>query len=185
MPGLSGIEFIKTVRHKNYHFILTTAYREFASEGFDLDVIDYLVKPIPLPRLLQAVTKAQKSIDQQIEVNINDSIETDYFMVKTTIKGKMVKINLLDIDYIQGMKNYVAFHHNDTRTLALITLKDIEERLPCKYFIRVQKSFIIAINKITALDGNRIILKGVSAEILVGETYKKQFMETVKKKQMR
>jgi two-component system, LytTR family, response regulator len=114
MPEISGIEFIQTVRHENYHFILTTAYREFAPDGFDLDVVDYLIKPIPLTRFLQAVTKAQKAISQSKTDWVKNPIETEYFMVKGQIKGKMIKINLIDIDYIEGMKNYVAFHHNET-----------------------------------------------------------------------
>jgi two-component system, LytTR family, response regulator len=185
MPEISGIEFIQALRHKSYHFILTTAYREFAPDGFDLDVVDYLIKPISLTRFLQAVTKAQKAISLQNSDRIrDDSIETDYFMVKGQIKGKMIKINLIDIDYIEGMKNYVAFHHNGIRTIALTTMKDIEGKLPEQYFIRVQKSFIIALNKITAIDGNRVILKNISSEILIGETYKQHFMETIKKKQI-
>jgi two-component system, LytTR family, response regulator len=184
MPEISGIEFIQTVRHENYHFILTTAYREFAAEGFDLDVIDYLIKPISLARFLQAVTKAQKAIANSKKSWNEGSIETDYFMVKGQIKGKMIKINLIDIDYIEGMKNYVAFHHNGIRTVALTTMKDIEGKLPEQHFIRIQKSFIVSLNKITALDGNRVILKNVSSEILIGETYRKHFLETIKKKQL-
>lgn len=184
MPELSGIEFIQTVRHENYHFILTTAYREYAPDGFDLDVVDYLIKPIPLTRFLQAVTKAQKAISQSKTDWVKNPIETEYFMVKGQIKGKMIKINLIDIDYIEGMKNYVAFHHNGNRTVALITMKEIEGKLPEQHFIRVQKSFIIALNKITALDGNRVILKDVSSEILIGETYRQHLLETIKKKQL-
>ncbi|MBO9676344.1 MAG: response regulator transcription factor [Sphingobacteriaceae bacterium] len=183
MPEISGIEFIQTIRHEDYHFILTTAYREFAPDAFDLDVVDYLIKPISLARFLQAVTKAQKVIKLQNTDRIKDSLDTDYFMVKA-IKGWMVKIKLVDIDYIEGMKNYVAFHHNGNRTVALSTLKEIEERLPDEHFIRVQKSFIIALDKFTALDGNRVILKDVSSEILIGETYRQQFLETIKKKQI-
>ena len=184
MPEISGIEFIQTVRHENYHFILTTAYREFAPDGFDLDVVDYLIKPIPLTRFLQAVTKAQKAISLSKTDWIKNPVESEYFMVKGQIKGKVIKINLIDIDYIEGMKNYVAFHHNGIRTVALNTMKEIEGKLPEQYFIRVQKSFIIAINKITALDGNRVILKNVSSEILIGETYKQHFLETIRKKQI-
>jgi two-component system LytT family response regulator len=184
MPEISGIEFIQTIRHENYNIILTTAYREFAPDGFDLDVVDYLIKPIPLSRFLQAVTKAQKVINLQNTDRIKDSIETDYFMVKAQTKGRTIKINLIDIEYIEGMKNYVAFHHNGNRTVALITMKEIEGKLPEQHFIRVQKSFIIALNKITALDGNRIILKDVSSEILIGETYRQHFLETIKKKQI-
>nr|WP_279634726.1 LytTR family DNA-binding domain-containing protein [Pedobacter jejuensis] len=83
---------------------------------------------------------------------------------------------------MEGMKNYIALHHNGIITLALLTMKDVEERLPKTHFIRVQKSFIIAVNKIISIDGNRIILRGISSEILIGETYRKDFMEMMKKK---
>ncbi|MCZ4224442.1 LytR/AlgR family response regulator transcription factor [Pedobacter rhodius] len=181
MPELSGIEFIQTVRHSNYHFVLTTAYREFATEGFDLDVVDYLVKPIPLARFLQAVTKVQKLIGKQSADNILGAGENDYFIVTAQSKSKMVKINIEDIDYIEGMKNYVAFHHNGTRTLSLITLKDVEEKLATKRFMRVQKSFIIALDKVVAINGNHVLLKGVSSEIMIGDTYKKLFLDIIKK----
>jgi two-component system LytT family response regulator len=182
MPEISGIEFIQTMKNRDMQFILTTAYKEFATEGFDLDVVDYLVKPIPLPRFLQAIAKAQKIINSKnTTVNIPQK-DDDYFMVKTEAKGKMLKINIAEIDFVEGMKNYIAFHHNGIRTLALLTMKDVEERLPKAQFIRVQKSFIVALNKITSIDGNRIILKGISAEILIGETYRKDFLEIMKQK---
>ncbi|MFC3562141.1 LytR/AlgR family response regulator transcription factor [Pedobacter jamesrossensis] len=182
MPEISGIDFIKTINNRNAQVILTTAYKDFATTGFDLEVVDYLVKPIPLTRFLQALTKAQKIIHAKknnFQISLNDD---DYFMVKTEAKGKMLKINIAEIDFIEGMKNYLAFHHNGIRTLALLTMKDVEERLPKNKFIRVQKSFIIALNKITSIDGNRIVLKGVSAEILIGETYRKNFLDVMKHK---
>jgi two-component system LytT family response regulator len=182
MPEISGIEFIQTMKNRDMQVILTTAYKEFATEGFDLDVVDYLVKPIPLPRFLQALTKALKIINSKnTSANISNQ-DDDYFMVKTEAKGKMLKINVAEIDFVEGMKNYIAFHHNGIRTLALLTMKDVEERLPKTHFIRVQKSFIVAKNKITAIDGNRIILKGISAEILIGETYRKDFLDVMKQK---
>lgn len=182
MPEISGIEFIQTMKNRDMQVILTTAYKEFATEGFDLDVVDYLVKPIPLPRFLQAITKALKIINSKNTNIPNNTPVDDYFMVKTEAKGKMLKINIAEIDFIEGMKNYIAFHHNGTRTLALLTMKDVEDRLPKTHFIRVQKSFIVATNKITSIDGNRIILKGISAEILIGETYRKDFLDVMKQK---
>lgn len=180
MPEISGIDFIQTINNKNLHFILTTAYKEFAANAFDLNVVDYLVKPIPLPRFLQALSKAEKMIsERKASSPINSD---DYFLVKTEAKGKMLKINIAEIDYVEGMKNYIAFHHNGIRTLALLTMKDVEERLPKSHFVRVQKSFIVAVNKITSIDGNRIILKGISAEVLIGETYRKDFLDFMKQK---
>ena len=182
MPDMSGLEFIQAVNNKEISFILTTAYKQFAPEGFDLDVVDYLVKPIPLPRFLQAITKAQKIIAAKNPAKGDPQKEADYFMVKTEAKGKMLKINVSEIDFIEGMKNYVAFHHNGIRTMALLTMKDVEDRLPKEQFARVQKSFIIALNRITSIDGNRVILKGVSAEILIGDTYRKDFLDIMKQK---
>ncbi|MBE5318976.1 response regulator transcription factor [Pedobacter sp. MR2016-19] len=182
MPGISGIEFIQSMKNRNVQVILTTAYKEFATEGFDLDVVDYLVKPIPLPRFLQAINKAQKIIHSKKTNMPANQQDDDYFMVKTEAKGKMLKINIAEIDFVEGMKNYISFHHNGIRTLALLTMKDVEERLPKAQFIRVQKSFIVALNKITSIDGNRIILKGISAEILIGETYRRDFLDMMKQK---
>jgi len=181
MPEISGIEFIQTMNNKDTKVILTTAYKEFATSGFDLDVVDYLVKPIPLPRFLQAIGKAQKNINSK-KVIQPITQDHEYFMVKTEAKGKMLKINIAEIDFVEGMKNYVAFHHNGIRTLALLTMKDVEEHLPKNQFIRVQKSFIIALNRITSIDGNRVILKDISAEILIGETYRKDFLEKMREK---
>ena len=181
MPEISGIEFIQTMNNKDTKVILTTAYKEFATSGFDLDVVDYLVKPIPLPRFLQAIGKVQKNINSK-KVSQPIIQDHEYFMVKTEAKGKMLKINITEIDFVEGMKNYVAFHHNGIRTLALLTMKDVEEHLPKNQFIRVQKSFIIALNRITSIDGNRVILKDISAEILIGETYRKDFLEKMREK---
>jgi len=182
MPEISGIEFIQTMNNKEVQVILTTAYKDFATVGFDLEVVDYLVKPIPLPRFLQAINKVKKIFNTKKDNTHVSQQHDDYFMVKTEAKGKMLKINIAEIDFVEGMKNYIAFHHNGIRTLALLTMKDVEERLPKAKFIRVQKSFIVALDKITSLDGNRIILKGVSAEILIGETYRKDFLEMMKQK---
>lgn len=181
MPEISGIEFIQTMNNKDTKVILTTAYKEFATSGFDLDVVDYLVKPIPLPRFLQAIGKVQKNINSK-KVIQPITQDHEYFLVKTEAKGKMLKINIAEIDFVEGMKNYVAFHHNGIRTLALLTMKDVQEHLPKNQFIRVQKSFIIALNRITSIDGNRVILKGISAEILIGETYRKDFLDKMREK---
>ncbi|RZL62064.1 MAG: response regulator transcription factor, partial [Pedobacter sp.] len=177
MPDISGIDFIQSLNNKQLNFILTTAYKEFANIGFDLGVVDYLVKPIPLPRFLQAVSKAQTVISALKNGEPISKTITNYIIVKTEAKGKLLKINIADIDFIEGMKNYVAFHHNGIRTMALLAMKDVEDRLPKDEFIRVQKSFIISVNKITAIDGNRIILKGISTEILIGETYRRDFID--------
>jgi DNA-binding LytR/AlgR family response regulator len=180
MPELSGIDFVKAINGKA-KVILTTAYSEFAIEGFELEVVDYLLKPIRFPRFLNAVQKAvmlvnEKNVDAEID------IEEDYIFVKTESKGKLLKINLDDIEYIEGMKNYVAIYRGGQKTLVYTNLKDLINHLPARQFIRVHKSFIIPINRITGIEGNQIILKNVTASILIGESYKDELMEIIKNK---
>jgi two-component system LytT family response regulator len=177
MPELSGIDFIKALNGKA-KVILTTAYSEFALEGYELDVVDYLLKPIRLPRFLTAVQKAAKALKEE-EV---EDIEDDYIFVKTESKGKLLKINLAEIDYIEGMKNYVAIHSGGSKVMVYTAMKEIEDRLPAKYFMRIHKSFIIRIDRITGIEGNRLMLKNVQAEIIIGENYKNELMEKVKGK---
>jgi DNA-binding LytR/AlgR family response regulator len=178
MPELSGIDFVKTVNGKS-KIILTTAYSEFALEGYELDVVDYLLKPIRLPRFLAAVQKAAKSIKE--DSNAPDEAD-DYIFVKTESKGKLLKINLAEIDFVEGMKNYVAIHSAGNRTMVLATMKEIEDRLPVRHFLRVHKSYIIRIDRITGIEGNRVLLKNVKSDIMIGESYKEELMEKVRGK---
>ncbi len=178
MPELSGIDFIKAINGKA-KVILTTAYSEFAIEGFELDVVDYLLKPVRFPRFLNAVQKAVKAISEKT-AEPETSNDDNYIFVKTESKGKLLKINLDDIEYIEGMKNYVAIFRGGQKTLVYTNLKDLILHLPVKRFIRVHKSFIIPVNRITGIEGNRILLKNVSAEILIGESYKEELMEMIK-----
>lgn len=179
MPELSGIDFIKAIQGKA-KIILTTAYSEFALESYELDVVDYLLKPVRFPRFLQAVQKVAKGAEGT-EPDLT-SVEDDYIFVKTESKGKLLKINLADIDYIEGMKNYVAIYCAQKKTLVYTSMKDLEERLPRKNFIRVHKSFIIPIAKITGIEGNLLRLKNVTAEVQIGESYKADLMEIIKNK---
>lgn len=181
MPELSGIDFIKAVNGK-VRVVLTTAYSEFALEGFDLDVVDYLLKPIRLPRFLSAVQKVAKAFNESTPEPAKDQVEDDYIFVKTESKGKLLKINLVEIDYIEGMKNYVAIYIGGKKILVYTSMKDLEDRLPARQFIRVHKSFIIPIDRITGIEGNRVMLKGITAEIITGESYKATLMEIVKGK---
>ena len=180
MPEISGIDFVKAIQGK-CKVILTTAYSEFALEGYDLYVVDYLLKPIRLPRFLAAVQKAVEQIHAMSESSSHET-DNDYIFVKTESKGKLLKINLEDIDYIESMKNYVAIHRCGQKTLVYTSMKELEERLPKKQFIRVHKSYIISISRITGIEGSLVRLKNVTAEILIGESYKADLMEIIKGK---
>ncbi|MBA2330567.1 MAG: response regulator transcription factor [Flavisolibacter sp.] len=179
MPELTGIDFIKAI-HGKVKIILTTAYSEFALESYELDVVDYLLKPIRFPRFLAAVQKAVKDIND-IPSPVSDKAD-DFIFVKTEAKGKLLKINLADIDYLEGMKNYVAIYRSGQKTLVYTSMKELEERLHNNKFLRVHKSFIIPVNKITGIEGNIVRLKNVQAEILIGESYKAGLMEIIRDK---
>jgi two-component system, LytTR family, response regulator len=197
MPEISGIDLIRAIRGKS-KVILTTAYSEFVSEGFELEVADYLLKPVSFPRFLAAVQRVQQaqaaSVSPRapgalpqakpVETTGEDDSADDYFFVKTELKGKILKINLKEIDYIEGMKNYVAIHHDGTKTMALLNMKDLEDRLPARDFMRIHRSYIIALEKIIAIEGNTVFLRKVKEGILLGETYKPAFLERMKGKIM-
>lgn len=176
MPELSGIDFIKAIQGK-CKIILTTAYSEFALEGYELYVVDYLLKPIRLPRFLAAV---QKVVEQIPAATQQEAAEEEYIFVKTESKGKLLKINLADIDFIESLKNYMAIHCGGHKTLVFTSMKELEERLPKKRFIRVHKSYIISIPKITGIEGNLVRLKNVTTDIQIGESYKTELMELIR-----
>jgi two-component system, LytTR family, response regulator len=182
MPELSGIDFVKALGGKA-KVILTTAYSEFALEGYELDVVDYLLKPIRLPRFIQAVQKAAGLI-REPAAPAKES-EGDYIFVKTESKGKLLKINLEEIDYIEGMKNYVAIHRGPQKTLVYTSMKELEDHLPQQHFMRVHKSYIIPLARITGIEGNMLSLKGVAEKILIGENYKAELMELIRNKMIR
>lgn len=178
MPQLSGMDVIKTIGHTT-KVILTTAYSEFAVEAYNLEVVDYLLKPIPFPRFLTAVQRAAKSLNE-VEVNTPMEAEEDYIFVKTEAKGKLLKIELTDIEYVEAANNYIAVNHEGKKTLVYTTMKEMEERLRGKGFIRVHKSFIVPIAKITGLEGNKLLLKDQKADIIIGDSYKSSLMEIIK-----
>lgn len=179
MPELSGIDFIKAL-HGKVKVILTTAYSEFALESYELDVVDYLLKPIRFPRFLQATQKVVNELGDDKDSLENDSNAGDFIFVKTESKGKLLKINLNEIDYVEGMKNYVAIHRGAQKTLVYTSMKELEEHLPGKEFLRVHKSYIIPLSKITGIEGNMVRLKDVSAQILIGESYKPALMDFIR-----
>jgi two-component system LytT family response regulator len=178
MPQLSGLDLVKAIGGKA-KVILTTAYSEFAVDAYNLEVVDYLLKPIPFPRFLTAVQRAARQINEGDAAALPAG-EEDYIFVKTESKGKLLKIELAHIDYIEAANNYVAVVQGGKKTLVYTTMKDMEERLPKKQFIRVQKSFIVPIARIAGIEGNKLLLKNVAADIVIGESYKPALMEIIR-----
>ncbi|WP_223609260.1 LytTR family DNA-binding domain-containing protein [Chryseobacterium sp. OSA05B] len=170
MPGMSGIELLKVLNGR-YKVILTTAFREYALDGFDHHVVDYLLKPIFFPRFLMAVQRAQETS------SVPKTETEDFILVKTEYKGKLLKIKINDIIYIEGKGKYVCFHTKDgEQIMALLNIGGLEEKLPRDRFKRIHKSFIIAIPFIIMIQGNMVQLEFTKNQIPIGQTYRDTFM---------
>ena len=166
--------------------ILTTAYSEYALKGYEYDVVDYLLKPFSFDRFLKAAQKVLNLLSQEPEISsiqILESISKESVWVKTETKGKMLKIDLRDIYYIEGLKNYVSIFTSRERIISLLNIKYLEQELLPPTFFRVHKSYIVALGKIRAIDGNQLVLKVAEREhpkIPIGATYKKAFSSFIK-----
>ena len=161
MPGLTGIELIRTLQKKPA-IILTTAYSEYALEGYELDVADYLLKPISFDRFAKAVNKVAGRLEKQVgsistglsPAGENETTTRDFIFVKSGYKS--VKVNIRDILYVEGMKEYVVIHTKDKKFTKLDRMKNMENFLKGKGFIRVHKSYIVSVKNIDAVFGNTI-----------------------------
>ncbi len=165
MPQVSGIEFLESLKNPP-SIIFTTAHSEHAVKAYELDVIDYLMKPVPLDRFMKATNKF---IERQGP--IQDS-EEDFFFVKAD--KKLVKVHFDEILYIEGLKDYVIIRKDIKRIITLQTMKSLEQKLPSQIFMRIHRSYIVNISKIKAVVGNsvEIIEKGQTKHLPVGKNYK-------------
>jgi len=152
MPLLSGIEFLRA-RTDAPAVIFTTAYPKYALEGYQFDVIDYLLKPISFERFLQACNKALRLIPSKKEVNQQ---EEPFIFVKTD--KQLVKLKIADILYIEAMQNYIVFYTQTEKIIALVPLKNIFELLSKEEFLQIHKSYIVAKNKVEAITGNQLVI---------------------------
>ncbi|MFD1292291.1 LytR/AlgR family response regulator transcription factor [Lutibacter holmesii] len=178
MPDFTGIEFIKSIKNKPL-FIFTTAYSHYAVEGFNLNAVDYLVKPIPFHRFLTAVNRAQELFELKAEpetaVQTLTAQSSDFIFVKSEYEN--LKVNLNTIRYIEGLKDYIKIYTDDPKPiLTLNSLKAFEEKLPPN-FIRVHRSFIVSLNHINSVQRNRIIIDKVY--IPIGQNYKDDFIKRI------
>jgi DNA-binding LytR/AlgR family response regulator len=168
MPDLNGLQFIKAAQNPPL-FILVTAYEHFALEGYSLNVVDYLLKPVALDRFIQASNKAYQL--HQLKKGIEESKkEPTYFFIN--VDYSLLKVVYADIVYIEGLKDYIKIHlHSNSKPIISRTsLKQLEDQLPPSRFIRIHKSYIVSKEYITAVKKNNIYLK--TLELPVGESYK-------------
>jgi DNA-binding LytR/AlgR family response regulator len=185
MPELTGIQFLRIANGKA-KVILTTAYSQYALEGYELDVIDYLLKPIAFDRFYKSVQKAQAVLQPAAAMQAPQTIQaepapqqqdllSDFIFVKT--EHKIQKVYLNDILYIEGLKDYISIFTPSERIITLQNMKKMEDALPARHFTRVHKSYIVSINKIDSIERSRIFIG--DKVIPVGDTYRDEFFKIV------
>lgn len=185
MPELTGIQFLK-ISNGKAKMILTTAYPQYALEGYELDVVDYLLKPIAFDRFFKAVQKAQAIIrpsanstpvveQVQPQQQPQNDFMSDFIFVKS--EHKIQKVYLRDILFIEGLKDYISIFTPQERIITLQNMKKMEDALPERHFIRVHKSYIVSLNKIDSIERSRI---WIGEKIIpVGDTYRDDFFKII------
>jgi DNA-binding LytR/AlgR family response regulator len=169
MDELSGIELLESSKIDS-QVIITTAYQEYALKGYELNVTDYLLKPFTFDRFLKAVSKAQENINQSVP-----NVKPDYIFVKT--ENRLEKINLNDILYIEGMRDYRRIHTVNKKIMTLQNFSELEQIIPSNLVCRVHKSFMVGISKIESIERMRI--KIADQIIPISETYKELFFQVI------
>lgn len=153
MPKINGLEFLKTLQHPP-PVIFTTAYPQHALEGFELNALDYLVKPVSFDRFLKAAMKAKEYYEVRQKNNITEASQDNYFFVKAD--NKLVRIYFDEILFIEALQNYVTIHTTDKKYITYLTFKSVEEYLPADKFIKTHKSYIVSASKIESIEGSDI-----------------------------
>jgi DNA-binding LytR/AlgR family response regulator len=164
MPKLTGIEFLRATKNLPM-VIITSAYAEYAKEGFELDVMDYLVKPFSFERFLKACNKAREyySLKNAAPAVAANKPANDYFFVKCD--GKIEKVLYNELVYVEAMLNYVVLHTETRKMMVYLTVKSIAEQLPTDKFLKVHKSYIVNVHKIKSIEGNEITLANAKVSI--------------------
>lgn len=170
MPHLTGIEFLRTICNPP-KVIFTTAYEQYAIQGFELEVIDYLLKPISYERFFKAATKAK----DYFELKARPDESAAYLFLKAN--GKFEKIVFSDILFIEGMENYVAIQLKDKKIITHSTIKSLLEKLPAKQFIQTHKSYVVGIDKIDRIEGNLLRIR--THQVPISKYLRKVVMETI------
>jgi DNA-binding LytR/AlgR family response regulator len=184
MPQLTGTDFLKTLSDPPM-VIFTTAYPNYALEGFELDALDYLLKPISFERFMKAVNKALAHHELQQQAGKpagggNDKGD-DFIFVKAD--KKLVKINFNEVLYIEGLKDYVIIRMDKSRVITLQTMKSLEQKLPDHIFKRIHRSYIVNVNQINAVVGNmvEVLEKGQAKHLPIGKNYREELLDLVNK----
>ena len=179
MPHLTGIDFLKTLIRPP-QVIFTTAYPNYALEGFELNAADYLLKPISMERFMKAVNKVKEHIDlQKKSTQFSAADDQESFFVKAD--KKLVRVKFADIIYIEGLKDYVIIRMETGRVITLQTMKSLEDKLPENLFRRIHRSFIVNMDKVMAIVGNMVEVseKGQIKHLPIGKNYRDELLDLI------
>jgi DNA-binding LytR/AlgR family response regulator len=175
MPKLSGIEFLKTLKHSP-KVIITTAYRDYAIEGFELEVVDYLLKPIPFERFLKSVGKVLHS---RVEIPLTTQVSAQDSFIYFKVDKKMVKTRIADILYIESIKDYVKVRTADKEIITQQKISYLDESLPRQQFLRIHRSFIVNLDRIDAYTATDVEIS--KFKVPIGRNYKADVMKVLSK----
>jgi DNA-binding LytR/AlgR family response regulator len=180
MPQISGIDFLKSLKNPP-KVIFTTAFSNFAVEGFELNAVDYLLKPFSLERFSKAVQKfLEIHTKKENKTTLLSEEEPDYIFVKAD--KKLIKVRFEDIFYVEGLKDYVMLHTPTGRIVTLQTMKSLEEKLPSDIFIRVHRSYIVNLKLIELLEANSVLVN--KKKIPIGKNYKDELLNVINQKRL-
>lgn len=176
MPRLSGIDFLKQLENPPA-VIFTTAYANYALEGYELNIVDYLLKPISFERFKKAVNKVLEQLELQSKANAFDQqehFEEDFLVIHADHQHH--KIFLKDIIYIESLKEYVRYHYTQGKLLELNALKKVAQQLPSEHFMQIHRSYIVSVAHVQSYKNGNIVLK-TGLELPIGKTYKKEVVD--------
>ncbi|TNF43022.1 MAG: response regulator transcription factor [Bacteroidetes bacterium] len=178
MPQITGIEFLRILKNPP-KIIITSAYRDYALDSFELDVVDYLLKPITFERFLKAINKYYQETQEETEVNVPVSVgnqkEESFIYVKEN--KRLIKVNLGEILYIEGLSEYVQIYTDRKKFVTKTSMTNLEEKLPSDGFLRIHKSFIVSLSRIEAFTASTIEVPG--KELPIGRSYKNSVLNTL------
>jgi len=172
LPEVSGLSFAKSV-NRDVKIIFTTAYREYAIDGFDLQAVDYLLKPISFERLMKAVQKFQKENEARFGADVSGEPRPEEAFIFVRAERKMVKVNFADILFVEALSDYVKICMVDSTILTRDTISNIEARLPAERFVRIHRSYIVSLQSIDAYTHEDVVVQDM--ELPIGRSYKEYF----------
>lgn len=178
MPQITGIEFLKILKNPP-KVIITTAYREYAIDSFELDVVDYLLKPITFERFLKSVNKYYQVSQEEIPVSapVSEVIQSEEAFIYVRENKRVIKVNLNEILYIEGLSEYVQIYTDKKKIITKTSMTSLEEKLPGDGFLRIHKSFIVSMSRIEAFTAHTIEVPG--KDLPIGRSYKNTVLNTL------